>query len=882
MNRKPKVKSRVSATKRYPSIDISFDSLFTELDRRITSTPCITSSHSSLFTLNSDAMLKMSRSPTPESPPYEELSLIKEQKNAEHDNNNKIQNYLMSMSASPSSAAVAAALASASEKQHQQSDDEGCSPAEVQIKLESINKMSPTTSTTSTTQSHAEQLNTFENDEDFLEFYRCTKESILSENTHTSESLLKKFALKLWMLKHLKQTKINKPISKKRKLKVDDEIDSKNSFLSAADVTRKSIRPSRPPMKRQKIMDPLPIVQPAIDAKTKQELAAEKEKLRIKRAKEKEKREAKEMSRYFMKEFPKNHLFRGLIRQFVCQICLRPGNVMKCGVSSCHQYVHSACAKDPTAAAALLSNGKNQKKKLKLSTAAPIHVTGEDVISHETSIVEDQSTGVADENTALSSDLNIQCLDCQKNSTPTCFVCKSSAEQQLKCTEKLCGRHYHPACLKYWPQNKLLCGSERTQTLLCPSHVCHTCISDDPRGKHYQIENRKLIRCVLCPATYHIDSCCIPAGSDILTANQLVCPRHRQEDRRPINANWCFICTHGGQLICCETCPTAFHADCLKLQPPEQYICEECETGRLPLYGEMVWAKIGSCRWWPSVILPPSEIPVTISAAKHKKHDFCVRFFGTNDYSWISRGFVFLYQEDDSECNHIGDSSKDKVYQKALVKAKEWFEKIKEVNARHLNPEKDKLLKPLPYTKIKSNRAIAPVRLNDPANETEHTCNCVPTDPDPCGPSSGCINRMLYYECNPTLCGAAALCQNQRFEKRLYPNLLEQRIENKGWGLTTQTDIKAGDFIIEYVGELINMKEFSRRLEQKEISKDEHYYFFTVTSELMIDAGPKGNSARFINHSCEPNCEPQRWQVMGNTRVGLFAIEDIPAVSLFP
>ena len=45
----------------------------------------------------------------------------------------------------------------------------------------------------------------------------------------------------------------------------------------------------------------------------------------------------------------------------------------------------------------------------------------------------------------------------------------------------------------------------------------------------------------------------------------------------------------------------------------------------------------------------------------------------------------------------------------------------------------------------------------------------------------------------------------------------------------------------------------------------------------MIDARPKGNLSRFMNHSCNPNCDTQKWRVNGDTRVGLFANRDIPA-----
>ena len=45
----------------------------------------------------------------------------------------------------------------------------------------------------------------------------------------------------------------------------------------------------------------------------------------------------------------------------------------------------------------------------------------------------------------------------------------------------------------------------------------------------------------------------------------------------------------------------------------------------------------------------------------------------------------------------------------------------------------------------------------------------------------------------------------------------------------------------------------------------------------VIDAGPKGNLSRYMNHSCDPNCKTEMWMVNCDVRVGLFAINDIPA-----
>lgn len=47
---------------------------------------------------------------------------------------------------------------------------------------------------------------------------------------------------------------------------------------------------------------------------------------------------------------------------------------------------------------------------------------------------------------------------------------------------------------------------------------------------------------------------------------------------------------------------------------------------------------------------------------------------------------------------------------------------------------------------------------------------------------------------------------------------------------------------------------------------------------LYIDSRVRVNEARFINHSCQPNCRPEKWEVAGRTRIGFFASEDIPKV----
>lgn len=48
-----------------------------------------------------------------------------------------------------------------------------------------------------------------------------------------------------------------------------------------------------------------------------------------------------------------------------------------------------------------------------------------------------------------------------------------------------------------------------------------------------------------------------------------------------------------------------------------------------------------------------------------------------------------------------------------------------------------------------------------------------------------------------------------------------------------------------------------------------------TTNNEVIDPTFVGNIARLINHSCDPNCETQKWNVLGEVCVGIFALKDI-------
>ena len=99
--------------------------------------------------------------------------------------------------------------------------------------------------------------------------------------------------------------------------------------------------------------------------------------------------------------------------------------------------------------------------------------------------------------------------------------------------------------------------------------------------------------------------------------------------------------------------------------------------------------------------------------------------------------------------------------------------------------------------------------------------------------------------------------------------------EVSGWGLFTKNDLKKGDFIQEYCGELVSQNEADRRGLVDDVKN--RSYLFNLSSDHVLDASNRGGKARFINHSGEPNCEPRVLFVNGEQRIGFFAKQDIKA-----
>lgn len=91
-----------------------------------------------------------------------------------------------------------------------------------------------------------------------------------------------------------------------------------------------------------------------------------------------------------------------------------------------------------------------------------------------------------------------------------------------------------------------------------------------------------------------------------------------------------------------------------------------------------------------------------------------------------------------------------------------------------------------------------------------------------------------------------------------------------GRGVFARQPIAAGERIIEYTGEIITSDESARRAEASG-GPVNHTFFFSLADGNLIDGGSNGNDARFINHSCDPNCEAYE----EDGRVFIHALRDI-------
>lgn len=163
----------------------------------------------------------------------------------------------------------------------------------------------------------------------------------------------------------------------------------------------------------------------------------------------------------------------------------------------------------------------------------------------------------------------------------------------------------------------------------------------------------------------------------------------------------------------------------------------------------------------------------------------------------------------------------------------------------------------------------------------------------------------MFYECDDSNCAiGAALCTNRAFAdlrdrckdvkaderckevKKFRVGVEVVKTACKGFGVRACRTFDPHQIIVEYAGEIITQDECMRRMKEEYKNNEvclptstlwssntndyQCYYLMTFDQNMIIDA-TRGSIARFINHSCEPNCRMIKWTVAGKPRMALFA-----------
>lgn len=179
------------------------------------------------------------------------------------------------------------------------------------------------------------------------------------------------------------------------------------------------------------------------------------------------------------------------------------------------------------------------------------------------------------------------------------------------------------------------------------------------------------------------------------------------------------------------------------------------------------------------------------------------------------------------------------------------------------------------WVKLNKNRFIGDAReFWKPDKQDSSQCYCGPED----GCGEACHNRIMAYECDSTNCRLSPeQCGNRPFaelKRRAKGNRYDYGVEvvdthDRGFGVRAMRTFEPHQIIVEYAGEIITQWECERRMKQV-YKKDKCYYLMSFDNKMIIDA-TRGTIARFVNHSCEPNCEMIKWTVGGEPRMALFA-----------
>ncbi|OWR53928.1 putative heterochromatin protein isoform 2 [Danaus plexippus plexippus] len=267
---------------------------------------------------------------------------------------------------------------------------------------------------------------------------------------------------------------------------------------------------------------------------------------------------------------------------------------------------------------------------------------------------------------------------------------------------------------------------------------------------------------------------------------------------------------------------------------------------------------------------------------------------------------ICLKQSDEHYASQLVQDTR-KIYQlyvltrkryQQLMALKNWEDYLNQVDiCKKLTVENDVDLigPPENFTYINHSIPAAGVTIPDepPIGCECESCNC--RSKSCCGMQAGLfpytVKRRLrvapgtpVYECNKA-CKCSSDCNNRVVQRGRNTKLTIFRTSNGcGWGVRTEQKIYQGQFLCQYVGEVITFEEAEKRGREYDANGLTYLFdldFNSVENPYVVDACNLGNVTHFINHSCDPNLGV--WAVWADCldpnlpMLALFATRDIEA-----
>lgn len=474
-------------------------------------------------------------------------------------------------------------------------------------------------------------------------------------------------------------------------------------------------------------------------------------------------------------------------------------------------------------------------------------------------------------NTIPSDDENFYCGDCIKKAH-ICMVCAEYGEDNndvFQCSHPKCGLFFHESCLDM--QNvKIVHNSAKEgdsastrRVFVCPAHSCWTCTQQDLQESEMEPTDEESL-----PLSTNKSSKRkrrefkgAKAGSKVFEA--------KGDGRLLVRSGWyreTINSNVSNPLQRCMECARSYHVTCI---PPSAkfhelaLLCHEhAESRTLPELDKEASIQRSLEQRAENLISTQRTDDIQVKES--------MQLLGDNVFFCGLEGANFTSQElrlaSAFDCSSIDDGRgelhrfclpcdmKEEVYSKPPG--------YKHVNSLQYQPGNKPPLLP----------------------QAGDMCECVGV----CG--ENCINRTLYTECfgdkfklngsnsrQTTNCNVGADCGNRQLGQRRTAKCQPSPEEGRGWGLVALQKIQDKSLVIEYVGEVIDEATKDQRLTEwsKEHPNDTNFYIMALQSNWYIDARLVANTARFINHSCNPNCILLPINVGGFSRCGIFALRDI-------